>query len=278
MSKKSYTFQVLKYSHDPAAGEVLNIGVILYCPGLAFLALRTEHKFERLSKTFAGFDGESYRYVVRRFESAVDALRRQYSQALFGTSPNDVSQITAEIWPDTDLSIKLGSVLSGVTDDPDQALTQIFDRMVLSQGAKEEKHARSDEEVWAIYKKPLIQRELTSVLAHKNISTSEFSIDFDHAFKNQRWHVLQPMSFDLARADTVQRKAAQWLGNATALKDQKELGTLYLLLGEPQLASLKTAYEKAKRLLSRIPIKHEIIEENEADSFAERFKDFVRKH
>lgn len=278
MSKMAYTFQVLKYSHDPAAGELLNIGAILYCPELAFLGLQIERRFERLSQTFAGFDGESYRYVVSRFESIVDKLREEYSQTLLEPAPTNVSQITAEIWPDTDLSIKVGSMLAGVTADPEQSLKDIFDRMVVSQYGKEEKPTRSDEEVWAIYKKPLLKRQLVSVLRPKSILTPEFEIQFDHAFKNERWHVLQPVSFDLARPDTVQRKAVAWLGNATALQGQEEMGTLFLLLGKPQLRSLRAAYDKAKNLLHRMPVKHDLVEEDQADAFAEKFTEFVRRH
>lgn len=278
MSKKAFTFQVLKYSHDPAAGELLNIGAILYCPELAFLGLQVERRFERLSQTFADFDGEGYRYIVRRFESIVDRLREEYTQTLLGHAPASVAEITTEIWPDTDLSIKVGPMLSGVTENPEQSLKEIFDRMVISQYVKEEKPTRSDEEVWTIYKKPLLERQLASILKPKSISTTEFEIQFDHTFKNQRWHVLQPVSFDLARPETVQRKAVSWLGNATALQGQQEMGTLFLLLGKPQLRSLKPAYDKAKNLLRRMPVAHDIVEEDQADSFAEKFKQFVKGH
>src|SRR4051794_36889550 len=115
MSKSPYTFQVVKYSHDPAAGEVLNIGVVLYCPSMSFLGMRAEHKYERLSKAFAGFDGDSYRYALARFEAEIDRLRENYSHTLLRQPPTDVKEITAELWPDQDLSIKLGPVLAGVT-------------------------------------------------------------------------------------------------------------------------------------------------------------------
>lgn len=278
MSKIAYTFQVLKYSHDPAAGEMLNIGAILYSPQAGFLGLQVEHRFERLSQTFAGFDGESYRYVIRRFESIVDRLREDYSQTLLAPAPSNVSEITGEIWPDTDLSIKLGPMLSGVSENPEEALNEIFERMVVSQYGKQEKPTRSDEEVWAIYKKPLLERRIASVLRPKSISTPEFEIQFDYTFKNERYHVLQPISLDLARPDTVQKKAVTWLGSATALKGQGEIGKLFLLLGKPQHRSLRTAYEKAKNLLHRMPLDHEMVEEEQADSFAEEFLRFVGKH
>lgn len=278
MSKIPFTFQVLKYSHDPAAGELLNIGAILYCPQLSFLGLQVERRFERLSKTFADFDGESYRYVVRRLESIVDRLREEYSQTLLRAAPSKISQITEEIWPDTDLSIKLGPMLSGVTDNPEQSLDEIFDRMVTSQYGKQEKPTRSDEEVWTIYKKPLLDRNLASALRPKSISTPEFEIQFDYTFKNERWHVLQPVSLDLARPDTLQKKAVTWLGNATALHGQQEIGKLFLLLGKPQHRFLRPAYEKAKNLLHRMPLQHDIFEEDEAESFADEFLRFVRDH
>ena len=278
MSKAAYTFQVLKYSPDPAAGEVLNIGVILCCPDALYLEVALDHKFERLSTAFSDFDGESYRYMVRRFESAVDRIKEEQSQTLFQRAQKDVNEISAEIWPDRDLGIKVGPGLAGVTDNPAQTLSQIFDRMVLSQYVTEEKAARSDEDVWTIYKKPLQRRQLTAHLIPKVISTPEFNIEFEHAFKNERWHVLQPVSFDLVKSDSIQRKAVQWLGNGTALEGQGELGTLFLLLGRPQQRSITPAYERARHLLGRIPIKHEIVEEDNAEDFAEMFDKFMHRH
>jgi hypothetical protein len=150
--------------------------------------------------------------------------------------------------------------------------------MVLSQYPREDKISRTDDEIWTVYKRPLAEKAVVSVLRPKTISTTDFKISFEYAFRNGHWHALQPLSLDFARPESIQRKAATWLGNCTAIKGSDELSKVYLLLGAPQLQAYKSAYEKAKSVLNKIPIKHEIIEETGASQFAEQLRGYMKKH
>lgn len=275
-----YTYCVVRYVHDPAAGESLNIGVIIWAPSVAFLAAQFEHHYERLSNTFADFNGEHYKRSLRQFEYALEKLQDEMSGNLFVKSEltNDIGIIASSVWPDKGLSFQIGPVLAGVTDDPKRSLIEIFDRMVTSQYPRSKGEARSDEDVWIVYHRPLVQTKVSRKLVPTTISTEEFSLKFDHAFKNDQWHALRPVSLDFQRAETIQRKAATWLGNATALQGHSDLGTLYLLLGRPHLESHQQAYIKAKNLLHKMPIKHELVEENEAEDFAREIADYMHKH
>ena len=57
MKKTPYCYSVLGYCHDPAVGEMLNIGVVLYAPGNGFFRAKIDPHYTRLSNTFVGFDG-----------------------------------------------------------------------------------------------------------------------------------------------------------------------------------------------------------------------------
>jgi hypothetical protein len=275
----SFTYRVVRYVHDPAAGETLNIGVILYAPDAGYLDARMDTRYERLSRTFARFEGEQYRTILRRFNLSVERFReRELQPLLFSAPAKTVSDLTRQIWPDEDLSFRMGPVLAGVTEYPEEELVAIFERMVLSQYLHDERQRRTDEEVWSLYKKPLAERAVVSVLKPKTIATADFHLTFEHAFKNERWHALQPLSLDYANSESIQRKAAQWLGNGTALMGQNELSTVYLLLGKPQLESHRPAYEKAKNLLHKMPLNHDIIEEDSAQDFASHIEKYIRVH
>ena len=63
-----------------------------------------------------------------------------------------------------------------------------------------------------------------------------------------------------------------------ALEGSPELGRLYLLLGPPHLEMHRTAYVRAKNLLHRMPIPHELVEEDEAGDFAKQLADYMRQH
>jgi hypothetical protein len=275
----AFTYRILRYIHDPAAGETLNIGVILYAPTTSYVDAMIDTHYERLSNTFSGFNGENFRQVLRRFEVAVDRFRETRINVLpLLAHPDSVDQITRQIWPDEDLSFRFGPTLGGITESPEDELGEIFERMVLSQYPRDEKPHRTDDEVWTVYRRPLAEKAVTSALRPKAISTKDFQIVFDYAFSNRHWHALQPISLDVVRAESIQRKAAQWLGNCTALQGNTELTQLYLLLGEPHLHAHKAAYEKAKNILHRIPLKHEIVEEKDASSFADDLRSYMRQH
>lgn len=275
-----FTYRILRYIHDPVAGETLNVGVILFTPDVPYLGVVVDTHYERLSKAFSGFNGENFRQILRRLDLAINRFRETQLDVLpLRSLPETVDQITRQIWPDEELSFTMGPTLAGITEqDPEEELRDIFDRLVLSQYPRDEKQRRTDDEVWNVYKRPLAERALTPILRPKGISTRDFQITFDYAFKNDNWHVLQPISLDVVRPESMQRKAAQWLGYCTELRSAQDLARMYLLLGEPQLRAHKTAYEKAKNILKKIPVKHEIVEERDADQFADHLRNYMKRH
>jgi hypothetical protein len=280
MTTTPYSYCLLRYVHDPAAGEILNIGVALYAPSAPYIGVRVEHRYERLSRAFAGFDSEHYRRTLAQFEAAVERIRERWQENLFGLPemPGDVTALAAQVWPDPGLSFRLGPAFAGVADEVDAALESLFERLVTSQCEHPKPQSRSDEEVWAVYQPVLAREHVTRALRPKRFETPELELEFPHAFKNERWHALQPLSMDYTASETLQTKAARWVGAATALKDSPEMGRLYVLLGAPQSDAHEAAYERAKRFLRKMPIEHELIEERDADAFARQLADNLRQH
>jgi hypothetical protein len=135
MSAIPYTFAVLRYVHDPAAGEMLNVGVVLCAPAQRYVSARLEHRYERLSNAFAGFDGDHYRKTIRQFEAALRQLQERCKSGSrdIQTPPTDAGAVVTSIWPDVDLSFRAGLVLAGLTNDLDGTLERLFERMVTSQ-------------------------------------------------------------------------------------------------------------------------------------------------
>jgi hypothetical protein len=275
-----YTYCIIRYVHDPVASEMLNIGVVMWAPTQPFLGIRMEHRFERLSQTFAGFDGEHYKRTLRQLESSFERLREEFTDSLFPVDnmTNSIAGMMNTVWPDEELSFRAGPVMAGVAHIPELELEEIFKRFVDKQYSRQKTEKRTDEEVWSIYSKPLFRAQITRKLVPKTIETDEFSIKFDHSFKNERWHVLEPLSMDYKKVESIQNRATTWLGNATALKESPEMGTLYLLLGRPRESGHEKAYIKAKNLLHKMPIKHELIEESDAEDFAEDLYSYMKEH
>jgi hypothetical protein len=277
MTLATYTYCILRYVHDHAAGEALNIGVMLHCPAQRFLDVTFDFRFERLSSAFAEFDGAQYRTTLRRFELALERFKNVLTErqdSLF-QQDHDLHSIVAALWPDPDLSFQSGPIMAGLTEDAHVELKALLDKFVLDQYERKERPRRTSDDVWETFKEPLRERHLLAKVEARSFGSPDFEYVFERAIKNGRWHVLESVSFDYARSETLQERAIDYLGIGTALQQNQELGTLFLLVGRPTSQSHQRAYERAKHLLERIPVRHEIVEETEANTFADRLADLT---
>lgn len=279
MKRTTYSYCVIKYVHDPAAGEMLNVGVVVWFPAISQLFSKVEMRYERLSKTFVNFDGEDFKRTLKHFEIALDTLQKELSNNLFSSenAEKDAKNLIKRVWVDEDLSFQTGASLVGIAEDPEQTLKEIFNRFVSSQWLQKSNERRDDDEIWSLYNRSLSKVSASRKLVSKDMITDEFSLKFNHAFKNEKWHLLEPVSLDYSNVSSIQTRATTWLGNATAMQGHHELGKLYLLLGQPRPEHYK-AYENAKNLLHKMPVPHEIVEENESEDFAREISSFMKEH
>lgn len=281
MKLVEYTYTVVQYIHDPGAGEAMNIGVLLFAPKQHYLKAEFCHTYERLSKAFVDFDGDHFKRAIKRFDHAVSRLAERWTTGMFAETdaPADVGSVAKTIWPDREMSFRYGEILSGLSENLDETLASIFYRMVTFQYEKNRSERRSDEEVWASYNKVFMRSSINQALQEHTFRTDSFDVKFDHSFKNGSWHALQPLSLDYSEPKGIQNKVTRWLGTAVVLEDNPELDTLYLLLGPPDTPDHQDAYQKAKILLGkRIKVKHRIIEEGDAETFAVELAGFMREH
>ena len=51
-----------------------------------------------------------------------------------------------------------------------------------------------------------------------------------------------------------------------------------MFYGPPSIETNRSAYIKAKNLLHKMPIKHELIEEDESEDFADHISAYMREH
>ena len=110
MNKFEYTYCLVRYVHNPAAGEMLNIGVLLFSEEIKQIVGRFELHFDRLSSAFANFDGDHYRFVIRNLELSVARLNERFKPSLFEGEFQDIKGVFRLLVPDLCLSIQFGNV------------------------------------------------------------------------------------------------------------------------------------------------------------------------
>ncbi len=123
--------------------------------------------------------------------------------------------------------------------------------------------------VWKSFKTRLEERHVLSRLHSKTIAVEDDEVTFPHAWKNQKWHCMETLSFDLMQPQSIKDKAHAWLGRMTSIKNAKEAFRVCYLVGEPQLEGIKRAFEQALNVLHKTPVDHEIVRERDAEGFAD---------
>ena len=283
MSNLIFNFAVLRYYHDPVTSEFLNIGVVIYSKEHRYLNAIINRRYGRLSKAFDGINRSHYYRMIDTIRLQITNLRLQFAKPtlLDDEYPDDIELLLQKVLPPDDSSLRFGGFGNGLVHDLDLELARLFSRLVEKyEGRDDQSATRRDEQVWQDYAELFSDYQITHHLYPKEIGTSDYSYNFSYTYKNDLWHPIEPISFDLMDESYIKEKANKWIGRSIMLADSNEIGTLYFLLGEPRSRpELLKAYESAANSLEeKIPIPVRIIKEREINAFVKEFADFIKIH
>jgi hypothetical protein len=271
-----YEFSVLRYSYDPVTQEFINVGIVLYSPSTRLLQAQINSSYGRATKVFGKIDGSRYRFVLRHLQRELETLGNDLSQGLLFDSLGNMESALARILPKDDSSLRFDRGGAGVADDMVKACDKLYRRYVVGSNPGQTE-GRTREDVWRTFRKPLERLSLTNNFVPKQIAASDYVYDFQHAWKNGVWNLYEPVSFDLLDESAIREKAIKWLGRSLSLKESPEEFKLTFLLGAPQNARLRDAFQHAENILNKIPISKALVKEQEAEDFA-REVSFQMKH
>lgn len=275
--RRPYTYVLLRYRHDPLAGEFANVGVLVHEAASGFLDARVRTTLgPRLSKMFPTLDGESFKSALQSILRAVRKLSEKEGADMFA-SLSDAAGFARRVMPHDETSFVWSQLGSGVTEDPQKALDKLYARFVTQYDGRP-KASRDDAAVWRPVRDMLVARNIADRLQPKVISSDVDQVEFEHAWKNGAWHCYQPLSFDLSSSENIREKAARWAGHMCALNRADEPFKPHFLVGAPSNPHLQAAYEKALKLLALSPGAPEVIEEAAAKDLVDKIEDELRAH
>lgn len=284
MSKRRYTFTILRYVHDRVTGEFVNVGVVaLLHPSRegegAVLKTATRRTIGRMRDMFPDLVRSDFLSAM----SAIDRSARKHVQHVEGDrlglgSDLDASDYARRILVQDDSALQWAPVSGGLTDDFEKTFARLFERHVAKYDERVETR-RSDDEIWKPVRQLLDERNIPVELDEKTILGDGDRVHFRHAWKNGVWHAYEPVSLDLANEDTIVHKAHRWLGQLTSIAaNPAEPFHAHFIVGAPSNHSLMPAYHRALRILKKSPGTVDVYEEADLDRFVDRIEDEVRAH
>jgi hypothetical protein len=274
--KTAYTYTTLRYVHDVAAGEFLNVGVVLLAPAHRYLEARIQTNIGRVRRAFPAVDGEGHKDLMRYLQTRFDERQAQMAEELpYDPLPENAGIVAAQVLPKDDSSLQWSPLGSGLTADPAAELARLYARFVTVNDGPKTEVGRGDDVVWSVYRAPLVrQKVLPHLRPHKVVAEND-EVEFEHAWKNDNWHCLEPFSLDYLNAESIKDKAHRLLGQMAGVRSVVGNHRLYLMVGEPQIEKYKAPAQRYLNLLYKeLPLPTEIIRENEAEQFS---RDFARK-
>jgi transcription initiation factor IIE alpha subunit len=278
--KHPYSYVILRYVHDIMTGERLNVGVVVYSAKAQYLGALCRPTYLRLSHAFPGMRGDSFRSVSRYIQDELQRIGEGLQRGLQASEiQRDITALVTSVLPKDESAFQWSEPAIGVSGDLPRTLDDLYERLVTKYDERGPLKNKSDEDVWRGYKKDLEQRRVLKYLKPKRIVTADDEIDFQHAWKNGAWHCLEPVSFDLARADSIREKAHKLIGELSSVQSStQEKFKVYFLIGKPQSSSVMEAYEKALRIIDKAPGIKEIVTEENSEQFIEQFAKEIEQH
>jgi hypothetical protein len=278
--KTTFTYTVLRYVHDIATGEFVNMGVALYAPEAKYISASCSPRYGRLSKMFLDVNGDHLRSVLRYIQARFEEQAARFNSELpLAGKPKSIMEIAHSILPPDDSSLQWSEPNGGITDDPAATLEQLYARLVEKYEQRTQLPSRLDDDVWKVFRKELETKHVLARMQPKRIIAKDYDYEFEHSWRNGSWNLYQPVSMDLTDAENILDKANRWLGRSFNLfKESDEKFHLWMLLGEPRDEKLRTAFGKALNILHKMPVKTDFVSEKDASKFSRELEKEMAKH
>lgn len=275
--REAYTYTVLRYVHDVMTGEFVNVGVVLHAASGLWSRFRPTHG--RVSSLFPSLDEKAFKESLRAVRTAIEQLdRSERSAGMFQSSP-DALAFARKALVEDDSSFQWSPPGSGVTRDAADTLDKIYSRFVAYHEKQSVHQRRSDADVWKPIREKLEELRVADRFTEHTFRGSFDELTAPHAWKNGRWHVISPISFDLADADGMKDKAHRIRGHFDSVAEGlTERLALNLVLAPPSNPELFDGYKVAQRILEKAQLRPNLVDESEALVLVAKLADEIRDH
>lgn len=263
-----YQYTLIKYVHNDASGECVNVGLAMFAPERRWFRVRFNPRYSRIKQFFSNaFDADHYRNVVRalseRFDHLTASLLREErdDSTASGESPDRLRRIMESVLPEDSTVFRWGPLCGGVTRDVDGRFDALFSEFVTRHDKPTPRQLRQESQMWSDFERLAKQRDLDDSLKPYTVNSDVYQYEFHGSFRNGKPNVIEPISLDLQAGENIVEKATQWTGRLVALSRNQEFA-LHAILAPPSDESLRPYFDKARDLLGsqRDIVKHLIVE------------------
>jgi hypothetical protein len=264
-----YQFAIVRYQHSTSAGELVNVGIVMWLPSEGKIWYRLNERYGRLSQFFSEFDGSRYREMLRRIDrhfASVSISERQL--VLFSERFGELGDFLSRLLRRDDSCFQWSDVMAGISDEPSSRLDELFTEFVIKHEDALGRTSRDEEHIWQAVDETLRRTGLADrVKKNVTIRGPLYSYDFRAGWRNGTAQVIEPISFDLVRRGSIVDKANTWNGRLHSLQNSQKF-QLTGIVAEPADPQLRDAFSRALKILGSAPSVRTLILESEIETMA----------
>lgn len=281
MSRRPYSYSVLRYVHDVVTGEFVNVGIVFLTASMGdarpIVRFEFKDRIQRLRSLFPDVDRSAFASAIAAVRRAARAVAKDIeSDSLF--LEGNARTVATRMLPHDGSSLQWSAVGTGLAKDVDQEFRRIANRM-LSHYDKRTEVKRSDDDVWRPVRAAILERNIGIEFETKIVRGDLDTIEFTHSWKNGKIHAYEPLSFDLADADNIKNKARRWFGHLGAVgTGAHEEFQAHFVVGKPSDPKLLSSYEAALKILRSAAGSPEVYEEEQIPDLIDKLEDSYRHH
>ncbi len=264
-----YEFALIKYVHNAASGECVNVGLAMLVSQKRRLRVQFNTRYGRIGQFFQdSFDGNHYRNVVRNLTDKFDELSEAFRSegGMFPTIkdlPESFGGLMSLVLPEDSTTFRLGPLCGGMIDDPDSRFDELF-RQFVTRHERPIRQGRQESQIWSDFERTVRERSPGTTLQPRKLGNADYAYEFQGSYVNGTINVVEPISFDLLSGSSIVEKANGWVGRLVALRRGVDF-SFNAILAPPPEKKLRVDFDRARRLLAAQGnlVKHLVIEGEE---------------
>jgi Protein of unknown function (DUF3037) len=269
-----YQFASIRYVHNIATEEFVNIGIVLWTPNERKVHYKISTNYGRLSSFFDGFNSIGYQRMIKEMRRKIFVASRDESLLQIA----DIEGVLHHLMPAEDGCFQWSEPMSGVTRDAKQRVDRIYQETI---GRHEHRQARERQDDAALLNSILEKIEkkefLKNLTRNYVIQSGKAKYSFKFGWQNGKPQVMEPISLDYVDQKGVIGKAERWIGRLYNLQQGNDFEMTGVVV-PPQDISLVGAFDEAVEMLKDAPKMRSVINESELESFFIEIEKDIQTH
>ena len=275
-----FRVSILNYRHSYELGEIINIGALIYNVNEPRLEFLYPKKLQRLSSLYTDISIATIRNYLKDFENQSNKishfLNNKKSQLLgldrFDYDLEKLPLIIENEFLKTDsTSFYFSEMIKGATEDFSSVINYYRQRLDNLYELDSSRSRKDEEYIIKSFESVFKERKsLKSNIQKDILLTNEFfSEEFKYGWKNGRFNLITPVSFDLSQSKTIDDKACKWHGKLDSFQKKAldENLNFDILVTKPNDRSLIKNFNNAINYLNTITTPKRILFEDELDDY-----------